>query len=152
MIAVVTFTLLPIDRLEAAAAAAEAGTLAAFLKQEGKTAAQFAGDGGIYGPVFAYLDEVHEINVSSSDHDELAARLSEATGGSCFVLTQDHRAAHYDALDPAKIEKDELQEFYADFNESDEPGAGAKMWSAIRALRESLSRVDATRVTLFSIA
>ena len=70
MTAVVTFTLLPIDRLEAAAAAAEAGTLAAFLKQEGKTAAQFAGDGGIYGPVFAYLDEVHEINVSSSDHDE----------------------------------------------------------------------------------
>ena len=151
MPAAVTFTLLPIERLEAACVAAEARTLAAFLKQEGKTAAQFAGDGGIYGPVFAYLDEVHGINVSSSEHDELAARISEATNGSCYVLTADHRAAHYDALDPARIEKDELQEFYADFNESDEPGAGTKMWSAIRALRESLSRVDATKVTLFVI-
>ncbi|MBK7875397.1 MAG: hypothetical protein IPJ77_06545 [Planctomycetes bacterium] len=151
MSAAVTFTLLPIDRLEAACAAAEAGTLALFLKREGKTAAQFAGDGGIYGAVFAYLDEERGINVSSSEHDELTARLSEATNGSCYLLTADHRAAHYDALDPARIPKDELQEYYEEYNESDEPGAGGKMWSAIRALRESLSRVDATRVTLLAI-
>lgn len=151
MTAVANFTLLPIDCLEAACVAAEAGQLPAFLKSEGKTAAQFAGGGWIFGTVFAYLDEVHGINLSSSEYDDTTARLSDATGGSCFLLTLDHRNAHYDALDPAAFSKPDLQEYYEEFNEVEEPGAGAAMWNAIRALRESMSRLDETRVTLLTI-
>jgi len=146
------FTLLPIARLEAACTAAESGALAAFTKSEGKSAAPFAGDGTIFGIVFAYLDEVHGVNLSSSEHDDVTARIADATGSSCFVLTLDHRNAHYDALDPAHYSKPELQEFHEEFNESEEPGAGAAMWNAIRALRESMSRLDEARVTLLVIA
>ena len=151
MTATATFTLLPIDRLEALCVAAEAGQLTAFRKSEGKTAAPFAGDGRIFGTVFAYLDEVHGINLSSSEYDETTARVSEATGSSCFLLTLDHRNEHYDALDLARFPKAELQEFHDDVNETEQPGAGAAMWNAIRALRESMSRLDETRVTLLEI-
>lgn len=148
----VTFTLLPVDRLEAACAAAQSGTLPTFLKTEGKTAAQFAGDGAIFGPVFAYLDEVHGINVTSSEYDDVAARLGEATGDSHHVLTATHRAEHEAALDPAHFDRVELQDFHDDYNGAPTPGAGTAMASALRALRESLARLDATRVTLLRLA
>jgi len=146
-----TFTLLPITRLEALCDAAEKGEVKSFAKSEGKTAAQFAGNGFVFGSVFAYLDQEHEINLSSSDYDEITGRLAEALGGAHFVFTEAHKAEHYTALDPANFEKTELLEFYEDFNEMESPGAGSTMHDAIRALRESLTRVDATRVVVLSI-
>lgn len=151
MSAQATFTLLSITRLEALCVAAEKNEENAFVKSAGKTAAQFAGNGFVFGTVFAFLDEAHGINLTSSEHDEITARLGEATGGMYFVLTEAHKNEHYEALDPKHFDMTELQEYYEDFNEDDAPGAGNEMISAIRALRESLMRVDATKVVVLGI-
>lgn len=151
MAATATFTLVPLARLEEACEAAESGSFPAWRKEHAKTAAQYAKDGWLVPCALGYLDEVAEANLSSSAHDEVAARIAEALDCQCFVLEAAHRAAHYDDLDLDNFDREDLQAHFEELNGASTPGIGAQVLDAIRALREALSKVDDAKVVVVTI-
>jgi hypothetical protein len=149
--ATATFTLVQLTRLGEACEAAESGAFPTWRKERAKIAAQYAKDGWLVPCALGYLDEVVEANLSSSAHDEAAARIAEALDCQCFVLEAAHRAAHYDDLDLANFDREDLQAHYEELNGESTPGIGAHVLDAIRALREALSKVDDTQVVVVTI-
>lgn len=145
------FSLVPIERLADMCVAAEAKTLAEWRKTNAKTAAQYARDGWLVAAALGYLDEAGDVNLTSSEHDEHAARLSEALDGQSFILTAAHKAEHYEDLDLEAFDREELQAWYEELNGEATPGIGAHVLDAIRALREALSKTDAAKVVVVTI-
>lgn len=150
--AAAVFTLVPAELLPAMCEAAEAGTLAQWRKEHGKTAAQYARDGWLVASALGYLDEAGDVNLTSGAHDEHAARLSEALDGQCFVLAEEHKQAHYEDLDLEQFDREELQAWYEELNGVSIPGIGAHVLDALRALREALSKTGGGKVVVVTIA
>jgi hypothetical protein len=155
MSAIAPFIRLPIGDIGGLCAAAVHGAGRGgyddFLERHGREVVDYRWSGWVFGTLLAYLDERHGIDLTQSSHDELSKFLTKTRGATHFVLTDDHRRAYFDALDPGKFSQAALRDYYNEFNEADEDELGEAMLDGIRAIRQSLASVDENSVVLFII-
>jgi hypothetical protein len=150
MSAIATFSKIPKGSLAGLRTAADRGALAEYLDQHGQVASHYEWSGYILGTLLPYLDE-QEISLMKSEHDELSAFLSEKSGGTYFILTNNHRQTYAGKLNPEAFAEQALRDYYNEFNATNEADVGPAMRDGIRALRESLNTVDQDSVVVLSI-
>jgi hypothetical protein len=151
MSAIATFIQLPKAALDGLRQAVAQGRYRDYLQQQGRTVADYEWSGYILATLLPYLQEVHQIDLMRSEHDDLATFLTERQQATHFIFTDAHRQAYHDRLDPQSFSEEQLRDYYNEFNETEEPDAGQPMLDGIRALRQSLGAVDEGSVIVFSI-
>jgi hypothetical protein len=120
------------------------------LAQNGRPLGDYPWSGYVLATLLPFLEETRGIALMKSEYDDLASLLAEKRGATYFFITQDHKKWLAD-LDPVKFGDDELRDYYNEFNEAQESGAGQPMLDGVRFLREAVAAVDASTVALLSI-
>jgi hypothetical protein len=122
--------------------AATQGDLENFLRQHGKSSADYKWSGFVFGTLLPYLQEEHQIGLMTSEYDELAAFMSKSLQATYFIFTEAHRQAYIGSLGPESFSEQKLRDFFNEFNATDELDVGQMMLDGIRALRDCLSALD----------
>jgi hypothetical protein len=122
----------------------------AYLAEHGREVAEYPWSGYVLGTVLVYLEE-HGVNLMVGEYDELATRLCEARGATCFIFTPAHRQAFLAQLDPDGFSEDVLRDYYNEFNAVDEPGSGRPMLDGIRSFAQCLGAIEAGSVVVFGV-
>jgi len=151
MSALASFIKLPKSSLDGLRRATAQGGFDRFLQQHGRPVADYEWSGFMLATLLPYLDE-HQIRLMKSEYDELATFLSQSLQATCFIFTDAHRQQYVARLAPDSFSEEKLQDYYNEFNATEEPGSGQPMLDGIRALRQSLSALDESSVIVFSIA
>ena len=151
MSAIASFTKLPKTSLDGLRQATAQGGFDRYLQQHGKSVADYEWSGYILATLLPYLDE-QQIQLMKSEHDELAAFLSQTLQATCFIFTDAHRQTYASRLSPQSFSEQTLRDYYNKFNATDEPDAGQPMLDGVRAFQQSLSALDGDSVIVFSIA
>ena len=86
MSAIASFTKLPKTSLDGLRQATAHGGFDRFLQQHGKSVADYEWSGYILATLLPYLDE-QQIQLMKSEHDEVAAFLSQTLQATCFIFT-----------------------------------------------------------------
>jgi hypothetical protein len=150
MSSIASFIKLPKTALDGLRQATAQGGFDRYLQQHGKPVADYDSPGFILATLLPYLEE-QQIDLMTSEHDELATFLSETLQATCFIFTDAHRQAYAGKLTPESFSAPELGDYYNDFNATNEPNAGQPMLDGIRALQQSLSALNGDSVIVFSI-
>lgn len=151
MAAIASFTKLPKTSLDGLRQATAQGGFDRYLKQHGRSVADYDWSGCILATLLPYLDK-QQIHLMKSEHDELATFLCRTLHATCFILTDAHRQAYVAKLVPESFSAQALGDYYNQFNATHEREAGHPMLDGVRAFRQSLSAVDADSVIVFCIA
>jgi hypothetical protein len=160
MSAIASFVLLPKSRIGELLAALDREAGKEFwtdhpyhdcLAEHGRQLADYEWSGWVLGTLLAYLQEQCQIDLMASEFEDLCARIIEQCGGTSLFLTAEHKRQYLDKLEPSLFSEEELGEYYNQFNESDEPGAGEPMLAGIRCLHDTLAQVDDDSVVICSI-
>jgi hypothetical protein len=151
MSAIASFIQLPKTALEGLRQATTQGSYQGYLQQHGRAAADYEWSGYILATLLPYLEEQHQIDLMRSEHDDLAAFLTERQQATHFIFTHAHRQSFHSRLDPQAFSAESLRDYYNEFNESDEPDVGQPMLDGVRAVRQCLGALDEGSVIVFSI-
>jgi hypothetical protein len=122
-----------------------------FLASNGLAATRYNWSGYVLATLLVYLKKKRQIDLMSSEFDELAKFLTEKRGATHFIFSERNKK---DCLPKFSEEfsEHELCVFYNNFNSSAETEAGKPMLDGVIALKQSLSQVDDQSVIVFSIA
>jgi hypothetical protein len=142
MSSVAAFNLLPKTALDELGHAASQGGYHEFISQRAREVVDYPWSGYALATLLPYLEEDHQIDLMQSEHDQLAAQLSDRLGVPLFIFTHAHKQAYLNKLAPELFSEEKLRQYYTEFNAADEPDIGAAMLEGIRALRQSLSALD----------
>jgi hypothetical protein len=129
------------------------GTSAEFwdvLDRETITRIEYSWSGDVLATLLPYLDE-QGIDLVHSDHDEVAATISQTREGSVFVLTSDHRERYLARLDPSAFDGEALRRYYEEFNETAAEGVGYALLDGIAFFRDTLAPLEPGIVAVFII-
>jgi len=151
MSAIASFTKLPMTSLEGLRQSTTQASFHRFLQQHGKPVSDYEWSGFILATLLPYLEE-QQIQLMKSEHDDLATFLSQSLQATCFIFTDAHRLAYVSKLDSQSFSEEKLGEYYNELNATDDPDAGQPMLDGIRALRKSLSALNAESVVVLCIA
>jgi hypothetical protein len=116
----------------------------------GRQVSNYPWSGSVVATRLFFLREHRQIELMKSSHDELAAHLSAHRHSTVFIFDEGYKQA-IAALASEKFSEQELGDYLNDFNETDEPEAGAPMLDGVRFLRESLGHLGAENVIILSI-
>jgi hypothetical protein len=152
MSAVASFILLPRAALSGLREAAMTDAYWDFLARAGKQVADYRWSGYVLGTLLCCLKEDYQVDLLTSPDAELSEFLSKARGSTHVVLSPEQRDAYLEKLDPSSLSVDKLRDYYNMFNEVNEPDAGAPMIDGVRAIRQSLTRLDNASVVILVIA
>jgi hypothetical protein len=159
MSAIADFTLLDISLLDALkeAAVSKKRFLRApidaffdFLKSNGKPLAEYRWSGYVFGTLLPYLEE-QGIDLMSSEYDELSTFLTDSRGVTYFLLTNAHKDSYLAKLDLGNFDKEQLRNFYEQFNEEEDEEAGQYMLDAIAVLHQNLESLEKGKIIVFGI-
>ena len=120
------------------------------LGRETITRIEYAWSGYVLATLLPYLDE-QGIDLTRSDHDEVASTISQTREGSVFVLTSDHRERYLARLDPSAFDGAALRRYYEEFNETAAEGVDYAMLDGIAFFRDTLAPLDSAIVAVFII-
>jgi hypothetical protein len=120
------------------------------LGRETITLIEYAWSGDVLATLLPYVDE-QGIDLMHSDHDEVAAAISQTRERSVLVLTSDHRERYVARLDPSAFDGAMLRRYYEKFNETAAEGVEYAMLDGIAFLRDTLEPLDRTIVAVFII-
>ena len=120
------------------------------LCRETITHIEYAWSGHVLKALLSYLDE-QGIDLMHSDHDEVAATISQTREGTVFVLTSDHRERYLARLDPSAFDGAVLRRHYEEFNETAADGVGYAMLDGIAFFRDTVAPLDSAIVAVFII-
>jgi hypothetical protein len=120
------------------------------LGRETITRIEYSWSGYVLATLLPYLDE-QGIDLVHSDHDEVAATLSQIREGSVFVLTSDHRERYLARLDPIEFDGAVLRRYYEEFNETAAEGVDYAMLDGIAFFRDTLAPLESAIVAVFII-
>ena len=87
----------------------------------------------------------------TDQHKELSDAIYESTETSAIILTVQHKDTFLSRLGEANFSLEALRDYYNEFNECSEAGAGQPMVDAIGCLRQSLEALDADSVIVLGI-
>lgn len=120
------------------------------LSRETITRFEYAWSGYVLATLLPYLDE-QGIDLTHSDHDEVASTISQTREGLVFVLTSDHRERYLPRLDPSAFDGAALRRYYEEFNETAADGVDYAMLDGIAFFRDTLAPLDSAIVAVFII-
>ena len=106
-------------------------------ERETITRIDYSWSGGVLETLLRYLD-AQGIDLTHSDHAEVAAALSRTRAGSVFVLTSAQRERHLGRLDPTEFDCSVLRSYYEALNETAAAGVGYALLDGIAFLRDTL--------------
>ncbi len=120
------------------------------LGRETITRIEYSWAGYVLGTLLPYLDE-QDIDLTHSDHDEVASTISETREGSVFVLTSDHRERYMARLDPTAFEGAALRRYYEELTEMTADGVDYAMLDGIAFFRDTLAPLQSSIVAVLII-
>ncbi len=123
-----------------------------FLRDHGTEVADYRWSGYILATLLPYLEEEQQIDLMTSEYDELSSFLTEARGATYFVFTDGHKAAYLEKLRANLFSEAELRDFFNEFNETSEEEMGKAMLDGVTALHDCLLKVDPDSVVILGIA
>jgi hypothetical protein len=121
------------------------------LARETITRFEYGWSGDILTTLLAYLNE-QSIDLTHSDHDEVASAISQVSEATVFVLTSDHRERYLARLDPSAFDGAELRRHYEELNEATADGVDYAMLDGIAFFRDALAPLEATTVAVLIIS
>ena len=120
------------------------------LARHGRPLELFEFSGYVLGAVLAYLSE-KGIELTRSQHDEVARAITSARGSTYLILGEEHRPLA-EKLTDAQQAPAELARFFNELNAASEgPEVGEAMLEGIRFLRRALDAVKTGTVVLVGI-
>jgi hypothetical protein len=122
-----------------------------FLASMGAPCADLDLNGFYCVMALTWLQEIAEVDLMKSSHDDLATFLSDARQASCFILTQEHSDGLADSIEPESYSAGELTEYFKEFNELDDPESGKGMIDSMAWLKTCLRQVNAGHVGILMI-
>jgi hypothetical protein len=120
------------------------------LDREAITRIEYAWSGSVLATLLPYLDE-QGIDLTHSDHDEVASTISQARAGSVLVLTSKHRERYLARLDPSSFDGAVLRRYYEEFNGTAAEGVEYAMLDGTAFFRDTLAPLDSAIVAVFII-
>jgi hypothetical protein len=120
------------------------------LSRETITRIEYSWSGDVLATLLSYLDE-QGIDLTHSDHDEVASTISQAREGSVLVLTSDHRERYWARLDPSAFDGAVLRRYYEEFNETAAEGVEYAMLDGIAFFRDTLAPLECATVAVFIV-
>ena len=120
------------------------------LGRETITHIEYGWSGYVLATLLPYLEE-QGIDLTHSDHDEVASTLSQTRAGSVFVFTSDHRQRYLARLDPIEFDGAVLRRYYEEFNETAAEGVEYAMLDGIAFFRDTLAPLESAIVAVFII-
>ncbi len=120
------------------------------LGRETITRIEFAWSGDVLATLLPYLEE-QGIDLTHSEHDEVASTISQTREGSVFVLTSDHRERYLARLDPSAFDGALLRRYYEQLNETAAEGVEYAMLDGVAFFRDTLAPLDSAIVAVFII-
>ena len=151
MSAIASFIKMPKSALEGLRSSTENGTDNDYLTANGREVADYRWSGYVLATLLPYLQENHEMDLMTSEYDELAGSLTNTTGATHFIFTETERTAFLNRLDPASFSEEEMRQYFNEFNATDEHEIGKAMLDGIRALHQSLAQVDESSLVILRI-
>jgi hypothetical protein len=122
-----------------------------YLLEHGRAVVQYNWPGYVLATLLPDREEKHGIDLAKSPHDELATFLTQARGATHYVLTEAHRAAFCDRLDPQGFSEAELREYFNEFNGTNESEVARAMLDGIAALHQCLRQIHSSSLVLLII-
>jgi hypothetical protein len=120
------------------------------LGRQAITRIEYSWAGHVLATLLRYLDE-QGIDLTHSDHDEVASTLSQTRKGSVVVLTSDHRERYLARLDPIEFDGAVLRRYYEEFNETAAEGVDYAMLDGIAFFRDTLAPLESAIVAVLII-
>jgi len=114
------------------------------------TRIEYAWSGYVLATLLPYLGE-QGIDLMHSDHDEVAATISQTREDSVLVLTSDQRERYVERLDPSTFDGAVLRRYYEELNETAAEGVEYAMLDGIAFFRDTLAPLDPAIVAVFII-
>ena len=121
-----------------------------FLDQNSMKLIEYKGSGYLYATLLVYLEE-NGIDLMDSDQNELAAYISEERESTFFIFTEEHKVKYMDKLNPPNFNEEELEQYYNDFNGTDEDGIGKELINGIAILQKNIKQIKENSVILLGI-
>ena len=120
------------------------------LGREAIARIEYSWSGEVLSALVTYFDQ-QGIDLTHSEHDEVAAALAQSRAGSVFVLTSDHRALYSARLDPSAFDGAMLRRYYEEFNATAAEGVEYAMLDGIAFFRDTLAPLESPIVALLLI-
>jgi hypothetical protein len=121
------------------------------LRRETITRIEYGWSGHVLITLLTYLRD-QGIDLVHSDHDDVAAAISQTRERSVFVLTPDHRERYLARLDPMDFDGAVLRRYYEEFNATaPAEGVGYAMLDGIAFFRDTLAPLRAAIVAVVVI-
>jgi hypothetical protein len=120
------------------------------LGRETITRIEYSWSGDVLATLLPYLDE-QGIDLMHSDHDEVAATISQTRAASVFVLTSGHRERYLARLDPIEFDGAVLRGYYEESHETAAAGVEYAMLDGIAFFRDTLALLRSAIVALLII-
>ena len=148
MSATASFIKLPKSALEGLPAAAASGAAYDYLSSNGTEVAEYRWSGYVLTTLLPYLEEKHQIDLMKSEHDELAAFITNATGATHFIFTADQRTALLNRLEPKSFSEAAMRRYFNEFNATNDQEIGQAMLDEVSALHQSLGEIEDNSVVV----
>jgi hypothetical protein len=151
MSAIVSFTKLPQSALGGLRKAAATGTAYDYLRVNGREVTEYRWSGYVLATLLPYLQEKHQLDLMTSEYDELATLLTNGTGATHFIFTPAQSAAFLNRLEPGLFSEEEMRQYFNEFNATNEQEIGQALLDGVGAIQESLKQLEDSSVVVFSI-
>jgi gluconate kinase len=120
------------------------------LGRETITRIEYSWSGYVLATLLPYLDE-QGIDLTHSDHDDVASTLSQTRAGSVLVLTSNHRERYLARLDPSEFDGAVLRRYYEESHETGAEGVDYAMLDGIAFFRDTLAPLESAIVAVVII-
>ena len=148
MSAIASFIRLPQEALPILRQAASPSNL---LSARGQVVAHYRWSGYVLATLLSFLDEHRKIDLMKGSEEELASLIAPKLGGTCFIFTGAQKDKYLPSLAPETFSKEELRDYYNEFNGTNEVVIGDAMLDGVRAFQQSLAAMEPNSVIIFSI-
>lgn len=122
-----------------------------FLRKNGREVAHYEWSGLVLPTLYIYLQEERQVDLLTSEHDELATYVGNKRGFHSVILTASMRKNYSERLASLSFSEDALRDYFNEFNEVQELDSGRWMFDGIRCIRQALESVDDGHVVIVSI-
>ncbi len=114
----------------------------AYLATNATALKSLDGSGYIYGNLLVYLQEEKNIDLLTSQYDNIVKELTDTRDASHFIFTHHHKLSYLAQLDPALFSLTAIQKFNQEFSEEGDEETAKLTIEAIKILHDNLSKIQ----------
>ena len=121
-----------------------------YLKRNERASFDYQWSGYVVAVLLPYLQELHQIDLMHSEDEELSNFLTKARSSTHFILNETHKKAYLAKLS-GEFSKEEMNDYYNEFNGVNQSEVGGPMLDGIECLRKCLSSLDDQSIVLLMV-